>query len=132
MCDSTALQEELRRTRRELQAARRALQERRHARSQPISSEITVRALTAVLQHSVAPALAEAQRDRARLVEALRIARAQLRTAKNAYSDLRYEVWRLAQAGIQGTEWPLDALENVVRAAEDSDDDLDWERRNAE
>ena len=132
MCDSTALQEELRRTRFELQAARRALQERRYARSQPISSEITVRALTAVLQHSVPPALAEAQRDRARLVEALRIARAQLRTAKNTYSDLRYEVWRLAQAGIQGTEWPMDALENVVRAAEDSDDDLDWERRNAE
>jgi hypothetical protein len=31
-----------------------------------------------------------------------------------------------------GEEWPLDALENVVRAAEDSDDDHDWERRNVE
>jgi hypothetical protein len=36
------LQEELRKTLRELQAARRALQERRYARSQPISSELTV------------------------------------------------------------------------------------------
>ena len=75
-------------------------------------------------------ALAEAQRDRARLAEMLRIARAQVTHARNMYSDLRYEVWRLAQAGIQGAEWPLDALENVVRAAEDSDDDRDWERRN--
>jgi hypothetical protein len=50
---------------------------------------------------------------------------------KNTYTELRYEVWRLAQAGILGAEWPLDALENVVRAAEDSDDDHDWERRNA-
>ena len=55
MCDSTSLQDELRRTRRELQAARRALQERRYARSQPISSEITVRALTAVLQRTRPP-----------------------------------------------------------------------------
>jgi hypothetical protein len=31
-----------------------------------------------------------------------------------------------------GVEWPLDALENIVRAAEDDDDDNDWERRNAE
>jgi hypothetical protein len=85
-----------------------------------------------VLNHSVPPALAEAQRDRARLAEQLRIAHAQLRTAKNKYSDLRYEVWRLAQAGIQGAEWPLDALESIVRAAEDDDDDSDWERRNAE
>jgi hypothetical protein len=70
------LQEELRKTRRELQAARRALEERRYVRSLPISSELTVAALTAVLNHSVPPALAEAQRDRARLAEQLRIARA--------------------------------------------------------
>jgi hypothetical protein len=124
------LQEELRRTRRELAQARRALQERRYARSLPLSSELTVQALATVINHAVPSALAEAQRDRARLAEQLRIARAQLRTAKNTYSELRYEVWRLAQAGIMGAEWPLDALENVVRAAEDSDDDTDWERRN--
>jgi hypothetical protein len=128
-----SLEEELRQTRRELQAARRALQERRFAQSRPITAELTVQALTAVLNHSVHPALAEAQRDRARLAEQLRIARAQLRTAKNTYSELRYEVWRLAQAGIQGAEWPMDALENVVRAAEehDDDDDSEWEARNA-
>jgi hypothetical protein len=83
-----------------------------------------------VLQHQIPHALAEAQRDRARLAEQLRIAREQVTTAKNTYSTLRYEVWRLAQAGLQGVEWPEDALENVVRAAEDSDDDRDWERRN--
>ena len=132
------LQEELRKTRLELQAARRALlehrsqRERRYAQGKPITSEIAVRALTTVLQHSVPPALAAAQRDRERLAEMLRFTRAQVRTAKNAYSDLRYEVWRLAQAGILGAEWPMDALENVVRAVEDSDDDRDWEARNAE
>jgi hypothetical protein len=30
----------------------------------------------------------------------------------------------------RGAEWPIDALENIVRAAEDSDDDRDWERRS--
>jgi hypothetical protein len=124
------LQEELRKTRRELQAARRALQERRYARSQPISSELTVQALTAVLQHSVPGALAEAQRDRVRLAEQLRIAHAQVVEARNTYSTIRYEVWRLAHAGIMHAEWPMDALENVVHAVEDGDDDRDWERRN--
>jgi hypothetical protein len=124
-------EEELRQKRRELAQARRALQERRFARSQPISAELTVQALAAVLQHSIPEALTEARRDRARLAEQLRITQAQLRTAKNAYTEIRYEVWRLAQAGLLGAEWPIDALENVVRAAEDSDDDGDWERRNA-
>ena len=96
----------------------------------PLTSQLTVAALATVLQHNVPRALEEAQRDRARLAEQLRIARAQVRTAKNAYSELRYEVWRLAQAGILGAEWHLDALENVVRAVEDSDDDNDWEARN--
>jgi hypothetical protein len=30
-----------------------------------------------------------------------------------------------------GAEWPPDALESMVQAVEDSDDDHDWERRNA-
>jgi hypothetical protein len=119
---------ELHKTRRELQATRRALE--RYGQSQPLTSQLTVAALATVLQHNVPRALEEAQRDRARLAEQLRIARAQVRTAKNAYSELRYEVWRLAQAGILGAEWHLDALENVVRAVEDSDDDNDWEARN--
>jgi hypothetical protein len=125
------LEEELRKTRRELAQARHALQEKRYARSQPISSELTVQALTAVLQHTLPEALAEAQRGRVYLAEQLRITHAQLRTATNTYSELRYEVWRLAQAGIMGPEWPLDALENIVRAAEDSDDDQDWQVSNA-
>jgi hypothetical protein len=70
------IEEKLHKTCRELAAARRALQERRYAQSQPISSELTVAALTAVLNHSIPEALAEAQRDRARLAEQLREARA--------------------------------------------------------
>ena len=124
-------EEELRQTRRELAQARRALQERQYARNQPISADLTVQALSAVLQHSIPEAMAEARRDRARLAEQLCITQAQLRTMKNTYTELRYEVWRLAQAGLLGAEWPTDALENVVRASEDSDDDNDWERRNA-
>jgi hypothetical protein len=74
----TDLQEELRKTRRELQAARRALQERHYARRVPRTSELTVAALSTVLNHTVPSALAEAQRDRARLAEQLQIARAQV------------------------------------------------------
>jgi hypothetical protein len=124
-------EEELRQTRRELAQARRALQERRYARSQPISADLTVQALSAVLNHSIPEAMAEARRDRARLAEQLRITQAQLRTTRNAYTEIRYEVWRLAQAGLLGAEWPTDALENIVQATEDSDDDREWERRNA-
>jgi hypothetical protein len=53
-----------------------------------------------------------------------------VRTAKNTYTELRYEIWRLAHAGLMGAEWPIEALESVVREVEDSDDDRDWERRN--
>jgi hypothetical protein len=123
-------EEELRKTRHELAQARREL-ERRYAARHPLSSDITVQALAIVLQHNIPQALAEARRVRERLAEQLRTARAQLHVAKNACSDLRYNVWQLAQAGIMGTEWPMDALENLVRVAEDSDDDTDWERRNA-
>jgi hypothetical protein len=124
-------EEELRQARRELAQARRALQERRYARGQPISADLVVQALSAVLHHAIPEALAEARRDRTRLAEQLRETQAQLRAAKNSHTALRYELWHLAQAGILGAEWPLDALENVVRATEDSEDDADWERRNA-
>jgi hypothetical protein len=66
------MEEELPKTHRELAAARRALQERCYAQSQPISSQITVAALTAVLNHTIPEAMAEAQRDRPRLAEQLR------------------------------------------------------------
>jgi len=42
----------------------------------PISSGKAVAALSAVIQHTIPDALAEAQRDRARLAEMLRIAHA--------------------------------------------------------
>jgi hypothetical protein len=126
----TNAEEELRKARRELAAVRRELQERRVARSQPITSELTATALATVLNHAVPPALAEAQRDRERLAEQLRTARAELLTAKNRYTTLRYDVWRLAQEGLMGAEWPPQALENIVNEVEDDSDDHDWERRN--
>jgi hypothetical protein len=124
------MSEELRRARRELAAVRRTLQEyeRRFASGRPITSELTAAALTAVLNHAVPEALAEAQS----LAEQLREAQTRERTAKNTYTALRYEAWRLVQEGIMGTEWPPQALENIINAVEDDDDDdNDWERRNA-
>ncbi len=126
----TNAEEELRKARRELAAVRRELQERRFARSQPLTSDLTATALATVLNHEVPPALAEARRDRERLAEQLRAARAELTTAKNRYTTLRYDVWRLAQEGVMGAEWPPQALENIVNAVEDDSDDHDWERRN--
>jgi hypothetical protein len=48
-----------------------------------------VAALATVINHAVPSALAEAQRDRARLAEQLRIACAQMTHARNTDSDLR-------------------------------------------
>jgi hypothetical protein len=124
------VQRELRDAERELASARRALQEQRAAKGRPIGPEDTVRALTTVINHSVPDALADLQRDRERFAEELRQTQERLRTQKDWYSQLRYDVWRLAQAGIYGAEWPVDALEDIVRAVEDSEDDRDWERRH--
>jgi hypothetical protein len=123
------LQRELREAKRELAAAR-ALQEQRAARGQPIGPEGTVRALSAVLNHSVPQALADMQKDRERLAEELRQTQARLRMHKDWYSQLRWNVWRIARDGIFGPKWPLDSLQDIVQAVEDSDDDRDWERRN--
>lgn len=124
------LQRELREVKRELAVARRALQDQQAARGRPIGPEGTVKALSAVLDHSVPGALVEAQRDRERIAEALRQTQERLRTQKDRYSQIRYDVWRIAQAGIHGDEWSMDALGDIVAVVEDSDDDRDWERRH--
>ena len=83
------MSEELRRARRELAAVRRALQAYERRANKPLTSELTAAALTAVLNHSLPPALAEAQRDRDRLAEQRREAQARERTAKNRFTELR-------------------------------------------
>ena len=77
------LQRELREVKRELAAARRVLQDQQAARGRPIGPEGTVKALSAVLDHSVPGALADLQRDRERLAEELRQTQASLRTQKD-------------------------------------------------
>ena len=124
------LQRELREVKRELAAARRVLQDQQAARGRPIGPEDTVQALSAVLDHSVPGALADLQRDRERLAEELRQTQERLRTQKDWYSQLRWNVWNLARDGIYGPGWPIDALEDIVTAVEDSEDDRDWERRH--
>jgi hypothetical protein len=114
-------------TRRELAAVRRALQERQAARRQPHSTYDTVRALSAVLQHSVPEALSELRAERDRLVRDLGHAQAQLRTAKLKYSTLRYNVWHLTQRFFANREAPEDVLEEVLTETMDSDDDREWE-----
>ena len=78
------LQRELREVKRELAAARRLLQDQQAARGRPIGPEGTVQALSAVLSHSVPPALADMQRDRERLAEELKQTQASLRTQPTA------------------------------------------------
>jgi hypothetical protein len=125
------LQRELSETRRELAAARRTLREQRAARGRPIGPEDTVKALRIVLQHNVPEALAKVQRDRERLAVELRVAQERLRTHKDWYTSVRFNVWQIAQSALQGIEWPVDALQDIVQAVEDSDDDVDYERRHA-
>jgi hypothetical protein len=104
--------EELRKTRRELAAARRTLQECRF-RTEPAHHGGADRSGAAGSDEP----LGALGPGGVRLAEELRQACVQVTAARNTYSGLRYEVWGLAQAGILGTEWPLDVLENVVRAA---------------
>ena len=124
------LREELRDARRELVAARLA-QDRRVAVGRPIGPEDTVRALGVVLQHTMPDALAKVQRDRERLAAELRHTQARLRTQKDWYSAIRWDVWRIAQAALQGVELPTTALHDIVAAVDDSDDDADFEMRHA-
>jgi hypothetical protein len=90
------------RQREELAIARRALQDQHAARGRPTGPEDTVRALSAVLGHSLPDALTGAQRDRECLAEELKQTHARLRTHKDWYSQLRWNVWRIARDGIFG------------------------------
>ena len=117
---------ELRATRRELAAARRALNER-VARGRPISRDDTVRALTAVLQHSTPAALSELRAERDRLAQELAQSRTLLRTARMRYSTLRWNVSQLAHRALANFEDPAVALEEVVAETLDSEDDRAWE-----
>jgi hypothetical protein len=121
------LQSQLLATRRELAAVRRALQERRVVRRVPHSSYDTVQALSVVLQHSIPKALLELRAERDRLVRDLGHVQTQLRTARNKYSSLRYNVWRLTQRYFANLEPPEDVLEEVLTETLDSEDDRAWE-----
>ena len=124
---SPDLHAELRATRRELAAARRALQDRHVARARPISRDDTVRALTAVLQHSTSAALEDLRAERDRLARDVGFTRTLLRTARAKYSALRYSVWQLAQSYFAGFEAPEFVLEQIIEETEDSDDDRQWD-----
>ena len=127
MSPDSDLRTQLNATRRELAAVRRALQERQEARRRPQSTYDTVRALSAVLQHSIPAALSELRAERDRLVRDLGYTQAQLRTAKLKYSTLRYNVWHLTQRYFANREAPEEVLEEVLTETMDSDDDREWE-----
>ena len=127
MSPDSDLRTQLNATRRELAAVRRALQERQEARRRPQSTYDTVRALSAVLQHSVPAALEELRAERDRLVRDLGHTQTQLRTAKLKYSTLRYNVWHRAQRYFANREEPDEVLEEVIAETMDSDDDREWE-----
>jgi hypothetical protein len=131
MVELQQLQKELQDMKRDLATAQRALRDQRVAVGRPIGPEDTVRALGVVLQHTMPDALAKVQRDRERLAVELRHTQARLRTQKDWYTRVRYDVWRIAQAALQGVEWPTDALHDIVAAVDDSDDDADYEMRHA-
>jgi hypothetical protein len=121
------LQSQLTATRRELAAVRRALQERMVVRRAPHSSYDTVRALSAVLQHSIPEALLELRAERDRLVRDLGHAQTQLRTTRRKYSMLRYNVWQLAQRYFANLVEPEAVLEEIISETLDSEDDREWE-----
>jgi hypothetical protein len=121
------LQSQLTATRRELAAVRRALQERMVVRRAPHSSYDTVRALSAVLQHSIPEALLELRAERDRLARDLGYAQTQLRTARRKYSALRYNVWQLATRYFANLGEPDVVLEEIISETLDSEDDREWE-----
>jgi hypothetical protein len=121
------LQSQLTATRRELAAVRRALQERTVVRRAPHSSYDTVRALSAVLQHSIPAALLELRAERDRLARDLGHAQTQMRTARRKYSALRYNVWQLATRYFANLGEPEAVLEEIISETLDSEDDREWE-----
>jgi hypothetical protein len=125
------LQAELFETRRALATARRALRERRIAQVRAaqgrVSSDDTVRALTAVLQHSTVAALEELRAEPSRWVRDLEQARGRMRAAQNKYSSLRYAVWRIAQNALAGNDISEAAFEEIIAETVDSEDDRDYD-----
>jgi hypothetical protein len=121
------LQAQLLSTRRELAAVRRALHERRAVQTRPASSCDTVRALSAVLQHTIPDALRELRGERDRLTRALGHARTELRTARLRYSAMRYNVWHIAQRGLSGFAPPEEILDQICEETHDSEDDRAWD-----
>jgi hypothetical protein len=123
---------ELRATRRELQAARRALQLRavQCARtSGVITREDTVRALSVVLQHTTPPALEDLRAERDAMARDLGFVQARLRSLQAKYSALRYNAWQVAARSLHGEQPHDDALEEICRVTEDSEDDRGWDER---
>ena len=114
-------------TRRELAAVRLALLGRKVAQSRPASSFDTVRALSAVLQHSIPEALLELRAERDRLTRDLGHSQTQLRTAKLKYSTLRYNVWHLTQRYFANLEPAENVLEEILDETLDSEDDREWD-----
>ena len=119
-------------TRRELAAVRLALLGRRVAQSRPASSFDTVRALSAVLQHTIPLALNELRAERDRLVRDLGHSEQRRRRLQNKYSTMRYNVWQIAHRAIGNAEFMNElsaeaALDSILEETEDSEDDRAWE-----
>jgi hypothetical protein len=128
---SPDLYAELRATRRELQAARRALQLHAVQRVAPraLTHEDTVRALSVVLQHSTLPALEDLRAERDAMARDLESVQARLRALQAKYSALRYNAWQVAARSLHGEQPHEDALEEICRVTEDSEDDRGWDER---
>ena len=123
---------ELRATRRELQAARRALQlhaVQRVAQRAPraMTREDTVRALSAVLQHSIPGALEELRAERDVMERDLGSVQARLRALQAKYTSLRYNAWQIAVRALHAEQPLEDALQAIVQETEDSEDDRSWD-----
>jgi hypothetical protein len=129
---SPDLYAELRATRRELQAARRALQlhaVQRVAQRGAMTREDTVRALSVVLQHTTPPALEDLRAERDAMARDLGSVQARLRSLQAKYTALRYNAWHVAARSLHGEQPHDDALDEICRLTEDSEDDRGWERR---
>ena len=121
------LQAQLIATRRELAAVRLALLGRRVAQSRPTSSCDTVRALSAVLHHTIPEALRELRAERDRLVRDLGHSEERRRLLRTKYSTMRYNMWHLAQRGLAGFVPPEEILDQIREEASDSEDDRAWD-----
>ena len=121
------LQAQLIATRRELAAVRLALLGRRVAQSRPATSCDTVRALSAVLNHTIPAALRELRAERDRLVRDLGHSEERRRRLQYKYSTMRYNIWHLAERGMAGFVPAEEILDQIREEASDSEDDRTWE-----